>query len=573
VIADIAWQRRDRRTDLAAAALFSLSVALCMRAGYVAGCIAAALGLILMLAHRDRRIERTGGGIQLVDEWWLLGVHRTSRQVVQPGRVTLTVPETGWFRSRRTILSVEGMAGSVIVEKWRQPSDRVYALALAGGLARWFNVQLSGTLAPFDGWPDGPSRWASLRASLGESASDNPSAWASERPYRRLGRRPFWQLALHALAGVEGVALMAVSALAPRAHGIDRLALGAALAIGVLLLAEGLRGALPGAIVTEVGPNGLHIERRSLRRELVLHLPFASVTWLGTPPVQGVRRALRIGSGEAFVDLTGRILGLGSADFSEVCAVYRGALARWLDRELGRNGAAPRRDDHTPAPPAGPVFLDDPRLAPGSPVPVLAQAFPGLAILSGPAFLVTAFLLAQIFAHGVGLVPANVRFVFPDVLPFLALKAATTVLGAGAAAAICALALYLFWSAPQVPGQILLALPMIALSLLPVFLGGLYGPQAIDCLDICGGVAQPARLPLTVYAGAMQYGPYSYVAPGSKRPDERDGWFSTVGAETERLDVEGLLGGRYLVAARAYHLTCDRWRARLPDALEHEVVE
>lgn len=565
---DVGWHRRYRGTDLAAAVCFGLAVPAFVNLGYPSGCLAVALGLLLTLAHRDRRIERVGGEVWLVDEWWLLGSRRSRRQLVQPGRVVLTVPETGWAARRHTVLTVDGPSGPLIVDGWRQVSERDYALPLAAGLARWFDVRLSGTLAPFDGRADGPTLWASLRTSLEESRRDGAPSIA----HRAVGRRPGWQIALHVFLAVEGVALLAVSAFAPRAQGINAFALGAALPIGALLASYGLRGFLTGKIVTVIGPYGLHVERGGSRQELIIHLPFAAVTWVGVPAVKRSQPALRIGCGDAFVDLTARMVGVGAREFSQICDGLRRALADWLDSQLAGGAVASAGGEPAPAAPAGPVFLDDGRMAPGSAVAVLAQAFPYLAILGSLAFLAAAYLLNQAFAHGPALVPANVRLVFPSALVFLGLKAVAAGIGVAASAAITALAVYLFWCSPRVPGQVLFSLPIVAFSLLPVFTGGIYGPLAVDCLDICGGAAQPARLPLTVYRDALQYGPYNFVAPGSRRPDERDGWFRPVSEEKELLDVEGLLGGRYLVVSRAYHGTCDAWQARLPAALKREVV-
>ncbi len=566
---DVGWHRRYRGTDLAAAVCFGLTVPAIVNLGYPSGGLAVALGVLLTLAHRDRRIERAGGQVWLIDEWWLLGSRRFRQQLVQPGRVVLTVPETGWAARRHTVLTIDSASGPLIVHGWRQVSERVYALPLAAGLARWFDVRLSGTLAPFDERPDASTRWASLRTSLEERRRDGAPSIA----HRAVGRRPAWQIALHVFLAVEGVALLAVSAFASRAQRIDAFALAAALPIGALLASYGLGGSLTGKIVTAIGPHGLQVEQSGPRRDLILHLPFAAVTWVGVPEVKRSRPALRIGCGDAFVDLTARMLGVGAEEFSQLRAVFRRALADWLDGQLAGGAVASVRGEPAPARPAGPVFLDDGRMAPGSAVAVLAQAFPYLAILGSLALLAAAYLLNHAFAHGPALVPANVRLLFPPVLPFVGLKAVAAVIGAAASAAITALAVYLFWCIPQVPGQLLFFLPIVAFSLAPVFTGALYGPAAVDCLDICGGAAQPARLPLTVYRDALQYGPYNFVAPGSRRPDERDGWFRSVSAEKDLLDVEGLLGGRYLVVPPAYHATCDAWRARLPAALKREAVE
>lgn len=566
---DVGWHRRHRTTDLVSAVCFALAVPAVRILGSLGGCLAAGLGILLTFAHHDRRIERMRGDLWLIDGWWLFRSWRVRRQSIQSSRVALNTAGTGWFSRRRTVLAVDGLGGPVMVESWRRPSERVYALPLAINLARWAGVALSGTLAPFDGRPDDRSRLASLRATLGRSDRER----ASSDIDRVQGRRPAWQIAVHAFIALEGVVLLAVSCFAGRAHGIDALALGAALPIGALLASYGLGGALPGKIVTAIGPTGLHVERQGPRRELIVQLPFAAVTWVGTPPGKTKRPTLRIGCGDAFVDLTGRKLGLGERKFATLRADFDRALASWLDDRLAEPAPTSARPLQAPAPPAGPVFLTDGRVMPASAVSVLAQLVPRLAILASLAFLAAAYLVNQALAHGPLLVPPNVRLAFPTVLPFLGLKAVALVIGAAASATITALAVYLFWCVPEVPGQLMVFLPMVAFPLVPVFTGASYGARAVDCLDICGGISQPARLPLTVYRDALQYGPYNFVAPGARRPDERDRWFSSVSQTKNLLDVRGLLGGRYLVTPQGYHATCDAWRRRLPMGFKWPVIE
>ena len=337
--------------------MFGLAVPVWIIAGAAAGGFLFLAGGILMLITRDRRLERVASDLWLVEQWSLFALTRRKKRNVQPGHVALTVPESGLRAQRRTILTVQGEGGPVMLEQWRHPADRIYASVVAEGLARWFDVRLSGALAAFDGRPESPGCWAALRA----SQENVVPAGDAERSRQWTGRRPAWDVLARAWIAAVGAGLMLVSTWTGHLHGIHDVLLGTTLPMGALIATYGLAGVLSWRIVTELRPDGLHVERVGLRSDLFLHLPFAAVTWVGAPNPEPREAALRIGSGDAFVDVTPRKLGLTPAAFGDFCTAYQRGLAAWLNAKL-RERPAPRVLP-VPSPPAGPVTLDDRRAA------------------------------------------------------------------------------------------------------------------------------------------------------------------------------------------------------------------
>jgi hypothetical protein len=566
---DVGWQRRYRETDLGAALLLGAAVPAAFHLGCAAMVSLVVAGIILTIAYRERRIERVGREIWLTDSWWLFRPLRVRRRGVQPGRVALTVPESGWLSRRRTLLTVDGHEGPLVVERWRHPSERIYASQLATDLSRWFGVRLSGVLAPFDNRPDTPARWASLRASLdmlkgvpGDAQGDAPL------PYRLSGRRPARDSAIRIWMLLVGVGLMCLSRLAGLASGIDLFAFVVALPLGAMLATYGLAGALPGAIRVEISPAGLQVERLGLRPDVRFHIPFTNVTWLGPPSGPRKQPTLQIGCTDAFANLTAGRLGLTPEAFERFCGAYRRALAGWLDARLdqrtgGASQAAP------PAPPTGPVELDDRRAAPNSVVTVLAQLVPRLSVVMSGAFIVALFLLVRGPASPVPRAPWHIRLEAPHLVPFLGLKVILAVSGFAAVAAALAMVGYLFLGAPKTGWHYVLMIPLIASPLFLAMMGGLEGMELLDCWNICAGPAGPARYRVIAYGNAMRYGPYEHVGRFYKNGDDAS-WLKDLSDEKDLVDVEGVLGGRYLLRARDYHPTCDAWRAHLPAVLRKE---
>ncbi|HXJ18758.1 MAG TPA: hypothetical protein VMT03_00890 [Polyangia bacterium] len=528
---DVGWRRRYRQTDLGAALLFGAAAAATARLGWAGTVGLIVAGIILMIAYRERRLERVGREIWLAESWWFLRTLRVRRRAVQPGRVVLTLPESGWLARRRTLLSVDGHEGSILLERWRHESERIYATQIATDLARWFGVRTSGVLAPFDNRPDAPDRWAALRASLDTlKGVPGDGRGGAPLPYRLFGRRPALK-AVQIWIVMVGVGLMCLSRLTYLARGVDVFALVAALPLGALMATYGLASALQGRIRAEILPSGLHVERLGLRPDVLLHIPFTSVSWLGAPTSALKRRkpALQIGCGDALATLTARKLGLKPAAFEKFCGAYRRALADWLDRQLGERTSGASQIG-PPRPPTGPVELDDRRAAPNSVVTVFAQLAPRLSVVLVGAFIVALFLLARGPAHPVMRAPAAIQTEAPPFLAYLGLRALLSVAGFAVVAAALAIVLYLFLSAPQTRWTYALLIPVIVSPVLVLF-GLLLGQELADCWNLCGGSA----------------------------------W-----AGKDLVDVDGIVGGRYQLRARDYHPTCDAWQAHLPARLRKE---
>lgn len=564
---DVGWQRRYRQTDLGAALLFGAAVPAVAHLGWAAAVGMVSAGIALMILYRERRLERVGREIWLIDSWWFLRPLRIRRRAVQPGRVVLTLPESGWLARRRTLLTVDGHEGSILLERWRHESERLYPMQLVTALGRWLGVRASGVLAPSDNRPDAPELRAALRASL-DSLTGLPgdAKRAAPLPYRLLARRPAWKVALYIWVLLVGVGLMCLSRLTYLGRGIDVFALVAALPLGTLLATYGLAGALPGRIRTEILPSGLHVERLGLRRDVLLHIPFANVTWVGSP-TPGSRRpkpTLQVGCGDAFANLTAGRLGLTTDAFDRFCGVYRRALADWLDRHLdaptaGAGQVAP------PRPPTGPVELDDRRAAPNSVVTVFAQLAPRLSVVLVGAFVVALFLLSRGPAYPVMRKPVGVQPEAAHFLPFFGLKVLLFVAGFAAAGAAMAIVIYLFWSAPPTAWTYALLIPMASTPIL-AFMGGLEGLEVAECWNVCAGAARPARYRLRARGNAVEYGP-SRLPGRLRRNHDGTSWVDDFNRETDLIEVDGVLGGKYLLAGRDYHATCDAWRAHLPSAL------
>jgi hypothetical protein len=520
---DVGWQRRYRQTDLGAAVLFGAAAPAAAYVGIAVTIGLVVAGVVLTILCRERRIERVGREIWMVDSWWFIRPVRVRRCAVQPGRVVLTTPGGGWLSQRRTLLVVDGHEGSLILERWRHPSKRMYAMQLATDLARWLGIRASGVLAPFDGRPDAPERWAVLRASLDVlKGVPGDTREAAPLPYRLFARRP-WLKGLQIWILLVGVGLLSLSRLTYLASGADLFGVGAALPLGALLASYGLAGALSGRIRAEILPSGLHVERLGLRPDVLLHIPFANVTWLGASP-PGLRRRkpiLQVGCGDAFANLTARGLGLKPAAFEKFCGAYRRGLADWLDRRLDA-GTSAAIQAGPPAPPTSPVELDDPRAAPNTIVPVLAQLAPRLSVVLAGAFITALFLMARGPAFPVMDPRTSVWLQSPHSLPFFGLKMALGVAGFAAVAAATVIVLYLFWSAPQTRWTYALMIPVTVSPILLLF-GWLQGQEVAACWEICAGAARPAR---------------------------------------DRVEVEGVLGSRYRLSASDYHATCGGWQAR-----------
>jgi hypothetical protein len=581
----VGWLRRDRTTDLGAVALV---IAGSLAAGHVSaekggrllGGLLALGGLALALFHRDRWLERADGKVWLVTARWWLRPWRTRRVRVRPNRVLIAPEGTGW-RARRTVLSLEsddegnsGLPPRVeVLEKWREPSCRVYAQSVAASLARWLGTSTGGVLAPFEPLNPGAAR-AGLRASLSVLTDRSsmrprppPARWQVAGHTHRIAARRRW---FEILGSAWLVVLGAALALAWRVRtsaALSAVVFAAALPVGAALLIEGARSILAGRVITRVGPDALTIERAGLSRELRLHVLFSDLATVTLKKQKGSWRSswmLELGLRDQRVEVRGYQLGLRPRDlpwFAEICG---DAIGAWLDRFPGM-----------PGPSDAPIkFLDQPthrpeRYRPASVLSVLGARWPRLATLTGVLLVLDIYPLQAVLARDLLPLPDFIRigrFSSPGFELYTLLNLAAAITGGLVAATFEFTGLKMIRSAPRFRGRsawvLVLLFPFIGTLAMVVTT-----PEAVDVVNICNGTARPPQLPVVVALDrrSLRYGPSEYRRPApAKGGRQEEARFDSVVDHADALvEVKGLIGWNHLVVAKQYERICGLWRSRL----------
>jgi len=592
----VGWLRRDRTSDVAAAALITLGGLVGGSDGVagrsVVGVLLAAAGVALALLHRDRWIERTGGDVWLGTAWWWLRPWGTRRIQLHPERVVIEPGGTGWWARRQTILSVandlevltssgEPRARAVeILERWTEPSSREYAQSVAASLARWLGVSTGGVLAPFD--PISPEEaLARLRrslAALADSSRSRPrrARWqATGRTHVIAVPRRWFNILGWAWVVLLGVALTLLRTWNPG----DRLAsivFAAALPVGAALVLEGLRRLLPGRVVTRVGPDALNVERAGLSRELRLRVKFSDLDSLSLAKAEGWwrrRTALELGLRDGVVKVNAAELGLASRDLPWFAGICRDAMSAWLDRSpvpvpeaTTSAGAAPEQKP----PGARETGRADAAGGPSSVLEVLGDMFPRLANLVGALMVVGLQPLERALSRDVLATPATQIIDWFGPLGYrlfdLAILAAR--LGGALVAATIALAGYKLSTSGKFRG--VLALPILTGLVAPVFVFNLAESArvAVPLVEVCGGSSVPARYSIEVSADhrSFRYGDITvYRATGSYNLESiaLNQFEVLIRHAGPLVEVRGLFGARHLVVADGFERICGAWKQRI----------
>jgi hypothetical protein len=157
-------------------------------------------------------------------------------------------------------------------------------------------------------------------------------------------------------------------------------------------------------------------------------------------------------------------------------------------------------------------------------------------------------------------VPSHVRFDFPSAVPWLTLNTATIALGVLAGATLVMAAIKLVWSAPWVPGKGLVLL-LLSAAPWPLFEAGTVGAKVADCLNLCWGQTGATRFSLEGSGKTWHYGERRYdIYRSSHGAGYEYNWFvQWQGRTGELLEVQGKLGGFYLVVADDHRATCAWW--------------
>lgn len=560
--------------DLAAVAVLAIAVALAFHQRRELRLLAWVLGaasLALTLAHRNRWLERSGGGICRVEEWWLVRPWRRRQTAVRPLQVVLRGPAKDGG-GRGAVLSIGGQGTNAVIERWRESSQIPYAQQVARNLARWLDAPVLGTLAP---GPDSllPARLVLLRGSLA-SLARAPRPASSRVAYEiadgghRLASRRWWIEPVWAWGRVAvGLGLMLLFSV-PSA-GFEQVALAVAVPAGVLLFIDGFRDGLPGRIVTRIGPDALVVERRGLAHDLRLHVAFSDITAAGIHvPQPATRRGSELllarGDDEMTLALTGRLLGVAPADVPWVGALIFDSLDEWAGRRLGDDGGAPvsAAPGNNATVPLMSPFPED-RVRPRSALALLAARFPRFGTLLAVGFLFVALFGERAAGKRWGHVPNHVRFEIPILVPWLIVKAAATAASGLAALVMLAAAIRLEWSAPSFRGQVLAYL-FIGISGLPTFEASFRGLDLVDAVNICWGDVAPARFPVEATDTTLRYGPHFYEAPArdSKAGVELGRFDQTKLHADDLLETKGWMGGLYLVVRKDYETACGCWHGR-----------
>jgi hypothetical protein len=554
---DIGWLRRSRTTDAGAVILFGAAACLATRGTtglWALAALVALLGFALTLAYHDRRLERRGGQLELVEAWWLLGSWRRRRLTVTATQVRIGAQTS---RGGGVVLAIEGDR-PVVLERWGLRSQRIFALSLAKRLARWLGVPLSGADEGQGDLGDPASRMAALRAALPRTDGGDDNSAQPPNPHdplagRFLGRR--WWLETfrdHCLVIVGG-ALLIVFILQPPGLWLDAVALVA----GSLVLVEGLRGIFPGKIVSRLDPHGLVIERRGLSGEVRLFIPYSDVSTLALRDAQ-TSGALLLGFEDYVVEVGPRTVGLGPGEWRRFRATFINGLARWLDQRL-RLLAAVEPSASMAAPPD--ISYPEARFRPRSVLALFGSTFPRLGGLIALGFLGANLLFARSLASHFGRIPAHVSFAIPSIAPDLLLKLLAFLTCAVGAAALLYASTRIAWSAPEFRGQIVVYWLILPLSLYPVMEAGLVGVRLVDAGDMCGGAVVAPRFPVVHTETTIQYGPFQSEWIPSRRTRSPGGEFLVTRDASDHLEVWGALGGHHLVVARGFHEACDTWRS------------
>lgn len=591
----VGWRRRDRTSDVAAAALITLGGLVGGSDGVagrrMVGVLLTAAGVALALLHRDRWIERTNGEVWLGTAWWWFRPWRTRRVRLQPDRVVIEPEGTGWWARRRTVLSIANdveapappgrpPARAVeILERWTEPSSQEFAQSVAASLARWLGVPTGGVLAPFEAVSPEAAR-SQLRRSL-----TAPAEISRSRP-----RRARWQVTgrTHLIAvprrwfevlGWAWVVLLGGAlTLLRRWNPSDRLAsivFSAALPVGAALVLEGLRGVLPGRLVTRVGPDALNVERAGLSRELRVQVLFSDMVHLGVDMSKGWRRrrVLKLVLRDQVVEVNAAELGLAPRDLPWFAGVCRDAMGVWLDRfpvplpeTTASNGEAEGQKLGT----TRASYRPD-RYRPSSVLSVLGSMFPWPAHLAGALLVVGLQPLERALSRELFMVPGTQMIEGFGALGsdwFTGGFYATSLAAGLAGVTLAAAGFKLMWSAPRFPGS--LAFPILSALVAPLLVANMVAaaPHALDVAVICGGSTVPTRYPLEVSADhqSFRYGRITVraIRRSSKLGDLSLYQFDRVVLHAgPLLEVRGLLGATFLVVADDFERTCGAWNQRI----------
>lgn len=598
----VGWRRRDRTSDVGAAALITLGglVAKCagvVPAGRVLGWLFVAAGAALALLYRDRWLERTDGEVWLGTAWWWLRPWGARRVRLRPARVVVEPEGTGWWARRRTVLSIAndvdastpaggGSRAVEVLERWTEPSCQEYAQSVAASLARWLGVSTGGVLAPFEPLSAELAR-AHLRASLaalnptGRSTPSRARSQVAGRTHLiEVGRRWF-EVSWWAWVVVLGATLATLW----RLGGSDRLsalAFLAALPMGAVLLLEGLRGVLPGRVVTHVGPDALSVERVGPSQELRLQVLFSDLVGVTLQWDHGwwqsssrFRRVLTLVLRDQIVVVQAAELGLRPSDLPWFVGVCRGAMEAWLDRfpEAAAGQAAsptPTAPDKAPSP----ITTHRPdRYRPSSILAVLGSMFPRLASVAGALLLLGLHPLRIAVERDILAVPSHVQVGAFTTLGSdvdMVARFAALIAGGLAAATLTLAGFKLMWSAPRFPGLVVLAALSTLTPMVQVVGLAWAAPDGIRVVDICEGGVSPPRFPIEVSGDGKEIR-YGAITARRPRPSKGVGWgphwFDRVADHADSLlEVQGLFGGQHLVVAEDYARICGGWKKRLAEA-------
>jgi hypothetical protein len=566
--ADVGWYRRDRTMDLGAAVALvgaALVAAYAPAAmAYPGAAVLAALALLATLAYRERWVERRDGDVVVCRRWWLGRPYRT-REARLPGpvRAVLYGPGTALGGKGGAMVALEGGAETVSLERWNERSQLQYAQSVRDRLERWLQS------SPVEAHAAGQeARWAGLRASLA-TVGRPPRPAASRVAFhdhggeqRLIGER--WKIELAWAWGriLVGLGLLWVGVLP--ATGWEAVALLAALPFGALLLIDGLREALPGRVVTAIGPDALWIERAGPGRDLRRHVPFADVTAVGFDP-SGIATVLGLDAPPAIVLQLGtfttvlgaRPLGARAEDMAWIAGSIAAALEAWSRRVAGPG--EPGATEKPATLPAATPFPED-RVRPRFALAALSASFPRLGTLLAVWALFVPIVAARAVERRAAEVPIHLRFTWPALLPWLTAEAAAVAAGVAAGFLVVAAAIRLEWSAPQFRGQALVFLFWGA-ALWPLFSAGALGDSLVETANICLGHAAPPRYAVEVTGNVMRYGPRRFELHVGSHGSKHATPFAVIkGARAgDLLEVRGKLGGLMLVERESYQRTCGRW--------------
>lgn len=562
------WQRRDRSTDLAAVLLLVLArVLLEAGAGAAAASLCLSLALALLLFHRDRELVRDGAGLRVVRSTWL-GLRLEAVEPVHVTEVVYRAPPGAGGSS--ILLGTPGAQREL--EHFRLASQRPLAEAAARSLSRVLELPLRDEATGAVWQPEARARALRLMAAiaampagqtpepgLGLSRAEPGTPLSFSRAAYRVQLLGAW------LAGVGGWLWLSASTLATalsRHVDADLQSVFdlARWLLGALLISQGFRSLLPGAVRVSIEREVLRVERRGLARELKLQLPLAALTGMGFSPRRSWWQAasLRLEFDGLEASLSASDLGLREAELPGFCRLLGDAVISACRRQTAGLEAEPVAA--APSPVAGfrPAL---PTLFSRSPVVLLATRFPYAALLLALACVLETFALRNELDTWLAAIPTYLVIEAPHVGGLLVegLVRLGVVLVPGA---LVYAALKVLFNVPQVLGPILgLAFFLVFVpSSVPLVSALGSGGSLFRRADIClGAPEQPVHAELVAddrlrFTRAGES--FEYQAPQRRNYKET---FRIRALEPELahlVEVEGFLGGRYVTVAGAREKAC-----------------